>query len=1287
MKKILLSALLLSSLAIDANAVTYAYDVASNYTGRYALSTPANMSKGNTSLHANYTRSGKYYLNAGHGGFDSNDRPTPMPLLAGGEYFYESEGNLDRTKHLEKFITQNGGQVKMQRTTNTSGDDWDLTAIASASSTYGGYFISLHSNGANASANYQVALYKGSNSSNSIGGSERMAYYNSYSAYKNGCLTNATYTTPRSMADYDLMGWHYGVLNTNTSPGYLVETWFHDYRPESLRFKSSLYNKFLAWQMAVGCLTAPGGSGSLPACIVGDVRDTSKGCGYSDYTARGRDSYLALNNVTVTLSGNGLNESINTGEKCNGVYAFFVPAGTYTLTFKKSGYKTVTKTVTASANAATQNDIDMSEGNDVGISLNPTSTGFGDTPVGNTSSKTITVTGTSLSANITISNSDNTNFSISTTSLGPTGGTFNVVYKPQSAGSHSTTISFVSGSYNASMVVTGKSTAVYDPNSSYDISMPTDMSDWFKTFSSPGSYHLQMAVIDDRFYTLPAVNDANDMIATYYTKGYYFDSATAATTFSCGSGDTYGTTYGSGTAGATYNYAGPRVDADDAGTLWTSGIRGAYLPASYIWAEWRSQMQYWTKDKLPGSAGGANRQGLSLGNYKLTGRADLMTACGDCLGGTGYFWFCIGDSKKIERITMSKGVATANTQFVAPDAIANFNNRSTCDQYAENKVCLSPGVRNQSTSGTNTTPIYKGVINGSSITWTDLGVKAYSPCATMAEFCGHEILVYASTNTQFTIRDVTEGKDIAKITPWGASNGSGSSWVQFDFEIKVDGTTAYIYVYTPAVGGARYSIIATERETEDAVRGHYAYGLSMEENEDTYSLKFKSTGDVESAKVVLTNIATSEETEVDINGVKVGENVVELEKSSLVDEALYNWAVVLDNPASPTVGRIFADKSVQYHNGSYNCRGGVAIDKDTESANFGTLYVSTGSARGIQRYNSDLSKNGSPILGSYFTADNIHSPYRIKANSGKLYIADNSYNNAGIWVYNPANGEIASNMFVGANDGNGQIVNNSVATGGQVSSLAFVGEGADRKMYIFSEDYPTANAGNMVIRYDLGEADSWNKAPSAQFDAISKLLVNANVEIIATDKGVFCSQIRYSGNNSAEIPAFAHMAHDGTVNFNSSTIASTLDGCNGGGMALHGNTFAIVDGSANILLYSVAWNGSTPSFTYCYTIATPATTTEINQLDFDPAGNVYAYSRQDGLLVYALKSDAHATRINAPSAQVLEGPEVVVGVEGIEVDSEPAVYYNLQGVKVANPSNGVYIVKRGNKVTKEFIVR
>lgn len=44
------------------------------------------------------------------------------------------------------------------------------------------------------------------------------------------------------------------------------------------------------------------------------------------------------------------------------------------------------------------------------------------------------------------------------------------------------------------------------------------------------------------------------------------------------------------------------------------------------------------------------------------------------------------------------------------------------------------------------------------------------------------------------------------------------------------------------------------------------------------------------------------------------------------------------------------------------------------------------------------------------------------------------------------------------------------------------------------------------------------------------------------------------------------------------------------------------------------------------------------------------------------------------------------GVDNIAVDSNaPAVYYNLQGMPVENPSNGIYIKRQGNKAQKLFI--
>ncbi len=53
----------------------------------------------------------------------------------------------------------------------------------------------------------------------------------------------------------------------------------------------------------------------------------------------------------------------------------------------------------------------------------------------------------------------------------------------------------------------------------------------------------------------------------------------------------------------------------------------------------------------------------------------------------------------------------------------------------------------------------------------------------------------------------------------------------------------------------------------------------------------------------------------------------------------------------------------------------------------------------------------------------------------------------------------------------------------------------------------------------------------------------------------------------------------------------------------------------------------------------------------------------------------------------LYGDNSAAGIDDITVgdDNAPAVYYNLQGVQVANPDNGIYIVRRGNKVTKQLV--
>ena len=59
---------------------------------------------------------------------------------------------------------------------------------------------------------------------------------------------------------------------------------------------------------------------------------------------------------------------------------------------------------------------------------------------------------------------------------------------------------------------------------------------------------------------------------------------------------------------------------------------------------------------------------------------------------------------------------------------------------------------------------------------------------------------------------------------------------------------------------------------------------------------------------------------------------------------------------------------------------------------------------------------------------------------------------------------------------------------------------------------------------------------------------------------------------------------------------------------------------------------------------------------------------------------------NEPSLYVINYELAgTTGIDAIEAEAAAPVYHNLQGVEVANPENGIYLVRRGNKVSKEII--
>ncbi len=64
---------------------------------------------------------------------------------------------------------------------------------------------------------------------------------------------------------------------------------------------------------------------------------------------------------------------------------------------------------------------------------------------------------------------------------------------------------------------------------------------------------------------------------------------------------------------------------------------------------------------------------------------------------------------------------------------------------------------------------------------------------------------------------------------------------------------------------------------------------------------------------------------------------------------------------------------------------------------------------------------------------------------------------------------------------------------------------------------------------------------------------------------------------------------------------------------------------------------------------------------------------------------ANFTQDQNMKVTVKENPNT--GIEGVDAEAAnaPAEYFDLQGRKVANPEAGLYLVKRGNKVTKELL--
>lgn len=456
----------------------------------------------------------------------------------------------------------------------------------------------------------------------------------------------------------------------------------------------------------------------------------------------------------------------------------------------------------------------------------------------------------------------------------------------------------------------------------------------------------------------------------------------------------------------------------------------------------------------------------------------------------------------------------------------------------------------------------------------------------------------------------------------------------------------------------------------------FASELSTEKTTDGYKLHFTLNDNIQSGQVTILEGENVIHT-VELGALSKGLNSVDVATTDL-SGGTYNWTV--------SVNASVVDRPFKYSDNSkpqlqfYSPRG-VAVDNSFESPYFGRVYASeqaggpvTGRTTkdGIYILNSALEDVTAQGANSYAgnvawnTSANTNSPMRLTvAPDGKVYVADQSSANSGVWIMDPASP--ASNFTPvfsqNMNRTDGLVSNNGINVHGAIAHCYVLGVGADAKLYTFDSKYVDAVAtstGNL-LQYNIGALETpWNAAPTAVVYDDAKngnLQLNFNSSIAPDNRGGWwISQFR--DTDAAGVPSLIHVNTSGIVDFNSGKTPALIGNSYQGGMAATEDGNRIAMGSRDeVKIYDVTYDESgVPTLKQVYSIK-PAMGTNTAGLAFDKAGNVYVISNSSERLgVWALPKAENTFTTPAPSIQtiVVEG----TGVNQVEDVNKISVYPN-----------------------------
>ena len=502
--------------------------------------------------------------------------------------------------------------------------------------------------------------------------------------------------------------------------------------------------------------------------------------------------------------------------------------------------------------------------------------------------------------------------------------------------------------------------------------------------------------------------------------------------------------------------------------------------------------------------------------------------------------------------------------------------------------------------------------------------------------------------------------------------------------------------------------VALSASAQDVkTRAALAAGLSTETAEGKVTVNYTITGNTATAaNLQLLDGETVVKT-IELTAIEQGAHSVELDLSD-VAEGSYNYAIEVSSNVKGSEPVQVYTRSIYsnyvYATGSNGTRTGITVFNDPQSEYYGYAVAVNNAPQGYSAGVEFIAPDGTitvyqkdtllPLVTSHVSAYARHD---------QVLISSWSDSGSGIYFLNMATPDKQpEQVFAGFRDSDGKFSNGGVAVGGSIGGMALSVDGT--KLYTFDEEV-NQNTANL---YELGNAEltaeciktgpSWKSSflvggdPNAGASGApdTPITMSASVATASSPDGIMVSVNRWANGTAWPGYIFWNPDKDAGVFFTSGDLFKS-SGC---GVAFNSDytLFARMGYAGNddeVTVHEVKWVTKAgmriPEFgPAIYKI--PSSTT-FGQISFDAADNLYISNNKQGTstqyqyAVYALPGKRTVTT-PAKTSDVIKVAASGLGNVTVESENATPVYYNLQGVKVENPVNGVFIEVCGNKATK-----